>query len=392
MPARTATKARSHSFSGRSSSFRARTNEVDIAVSDLNVESIEGVSPEAGAIFAHADKGAFSAGSGQQSFHQILPTSSARTLTVSQYRDALGDDLADALDFASASKSPATLRAYKADIRDFEGYACAHGATAFPASAELICGYISHLAKAGLKTRTIERRLAALRFAHEVSNTVSPTTTKIVREVMAGIRRRIGRKPAKKAPVLIRHLEQMMSHIPETFSGSRDRALLLLGFAGAFRRSELVALTMDDVIFNQKGMLVEITRSKTDQAGEGQRIAIPNGTGLCPVEALRAWIDFADISHGPIFRAIDRHENLSPLGLSDRTVARIVKKYAALAGLNPANFSGHSLRAGVITEAGHRSKNLWKIRELSRHASLEMLREYVRDGELFEDAATSGLL
>jgi site-specific recombinase XerD len=178
----------------------------------------------------------------------------------------------------------------------------------------------------------------------------------------------------------------------DSLSGLRDRALLLTGFAGAFRRSELVALDVADILETEAGLLVAVRRSKTDQEGRGATVALARGHAACPVKALRAWLDAAGIQSGPIFRPINRHGTVLPNRLTGRSVANIVKDYAARAGLDMAAFSGHSLRSGFLTSAAAAGASIFKMMDVSRHQSVETLRGYVRDAELFKDHAGAGLL
>jgi site-specific recombinase XerD len=184
----------------------------------------------------------------------------------------------------------------------------------------------------------------------------------------------------------------MVANARTDFKGLRDCALLLLGFAGAFRRSELVALDVADLRFCDGGLLVTIRRSKTDQEGLGATIAIVPGWTACPIRAVSAWITAAKISDGPLFRPVTRTGKISNRQLSGRAVAEIVKKYARCAGLKAADFSGHSLRSGFVTSAAARGASIFKMMDVSRHKSVDTLRGYVRDAEIFRDHAGDGLL
>jgi integrase len=166
----------------------------------------------------------------------------------------------------------------------------------------------------------------------------------------------------------------------------------LIGFGGALRRSELVALDVADIAETETGLLVTIRHSKTDQEGEGATIAIAHGDVACPVKALRAWLDASGIQAGPIFRPIDKAGTVRPSRLTDRSVANIVKAYAARAGFDARTFSGHSLRAGFLTSAAGKGASIFKMMDVSRHKSVDTLRGYVRDAELFKDHAEAGLL
>jgi site-specific recombinase XerD len=184
----------------------------------------------------------------------------------------------------------------------------------------------------------------------------------------------------------------MVALAPESLAGLRDRALLLLGFAGALRRSELVALDVADIAETKTGLLVTIRRSKTDQEGEGATIAIARGDVACPARALLEWLDAAGIKAGPIFRPVNKACMVAAERLTDRSVANIVKAYAVRAGFDASTFSGHSLRAGFLTSAAAKGASIFKMMDVSRHKSVDTVRGYVRDAELFKDHAGAGLL
>jgi site-specific recombinase XerD len=209
---------------------------------------------------------------------------------------------------------------------------------------------------------------------------------------MRGIRRTFGGARNKKAPAVAAKIRSMVATAPEGLAGLRDRALLLLGFAGAFRRSELVALDVADTEENETGLLVTIRGSKTDQERQGVTIAIARGDVTCPVKALRAWLDAAGIEAGPLFRPIDKAGTVAASRLTCRSVANIVKAYAARAGFDASLFSGHSLRSGFLTSAAGNGASIFKMMDVSRHKSVDTLRGYVRDAELFKDHAGAGLL
>jgi integrase len=202
----------------------------------------------------------------------------------------------------------------------------------------------------------------------------------------------MGMAPAKKMPATAERIVAMAPVTSERLSSLRDRALLLLGFAGAFRRSELCGLDIEDIEQAAEGLRVTIRHSKTDQEGRGTVIAIPWGTVACPVKALKAWIEVAGITTGPVFCPIAKGGRLQNCRLTDRSVAKIVKVHAARAGLDPAKFAGHSLRSGFLTSAAARGASIFKMADQSRHKSMDTLRGYVRDAELFKDHAGKGLL
>jgi integrase len=185
---------------------------------------------------------------------------------------------------------------------------------------------------------------------------------------------------------------RMLVCCPDTLTGKRDRALLALGFAGAFRRSELVALTVADFVEAPDGLCITIRRSKTDQEGAGQEIAIPRGYRVRPVEAIQAWLAASGITEGPLFRPVGKGDRLQDAPLSTFSVAQIVKAHAERAGLDPALFADHSLRAGFLTSAAESGSSVFKMMEVSRHKSVDVLRGYVRHAGLFKEHAGAGFL
>lgn len=294
--------------------------------------------------------------------------------------------------YVAAAHSPATIRAYKADWSTFLGYCSERGLEALPASAEVIAAFLSSQSDAGVKVSTLSRRLAAIKFAHEVADLHAPTSSKTVKTVMQGIKREKGVAKAQKAPATNERIATMLESCPDTLIGLRDRAVLALGFAGAFRRSELVALNVEDLEVTDAGLRVHIRRSKTDQEGAGHVVAVPNGGKLGVVSAVVAWLDAAGIEEGPIFRSISKGGKVSEASLSDKSVANIVKDYAEKAGLDPKEFAGHSLRAGFLTSAALAGADIFKMMEVSRHKHIEVLRVYVREADLFRNHAGAGFL
>jgi len=231
---------------------------------------------------------------------------------------------------------------------------------------------IGRLANLGQVIKAL-RRLAAIRYFHRAAGFDTPTGDEKVKAVLSGIRRTIGAAPVRKRAATS---DLVLSMVPrgDSLRELRNRAIILVGFAGAFRRSELVALNVDDIEETAEGMLVTLLRSKTDQEGLSRRVAIPRGEIACPVAALRAWLDAADITEGAIFRRI------------------LNKRSQRVFGFDPSTFGGHSLRAGFVTSAVKRGANLIKITDVTGHKSLEMLKTYSRDAEAFVGHAGAGLL
>ena len=305
---------------------------------------------------------------------------------------ALEPELEEAAGYARAEKAVATRRAYGSDFALFRTWCDAKGVPALPAQPEIVAAYLAAEASRGAKPSTISRRLAAIRYAHKLACYQPPTNSEPVKATLRGIRRTSGSAPTRKAPATADKILAMVAMTDGCLKGIRDRAILLLGFAGAFRRSELVALDVTDLEFCESGLRVTVRKSKTDQEGQGATVAIVPGSIACPVEATRAWLEAAGITEGPLFRATSRSGKTSDHRLSDRAVAEIVKAHARRVGLDAADFSGHSLRSGFLTSAARRGASIFKMMDVSRHRSVDTLRGYVRDADLFRDHAGAGLL
>jgi site-specific recombinase XerD len=294
--------------------------------------------------------------------------------------------------FIRASKAENTLRGYNADWRDFCGWSEAHGISPLPATPEAVAAYIAECAS-HLKPGSIQRRLNAIAEAHKAARLDSPTHNALVRNTMKGIRRTIGTAPGQKAATLTDDIRAMVDATDACTIGIRDRALILLGFAGAFRRSELVGLDVEDCAFGKDGLTVTLRRSKVDQEGVGRKIGIPYGSNpeTCPVRTMQAWMELAGIAAGPVFRSINRHGHVKARRLSGIDVARVVKKLADRAGLDASQYAGHSLRAGHATSAAIAGASERSIMNQTGHRSVQMVRRYIRDGNLFRDNSAGKL-
>jgi integrase len=290
------------------------------------------------------------------------------------------------LEFIRASKAENTLRGYQSDWRDFCGWCETRGVAPLPATPETVASYIAECA-GHLKPGSIQRRLNAIAEAHKALGMDSPTHTPLVRNTMKGIRRTLGTAPAQKSAALTEDIRAMVTATGEGLIGVRDRALVLLGFAGAFRRSELVALDLADCTFGKDGLTVNLRRSKVDQDGLGRKIGIPYGSNpdTCPVRNVRAWIEAAGSADGPLFLPVTRHGQVRAGRMAGLDVARVVKKLAERAGLDPARYSGHSLRAGHATSAAIAGASERSIMAQTGHRSVQMVRRYIRDGNLFRE-------
>jgi site-specific recombinase XerD len=289
-------------------------------------------------------------------------------------------------DYLRASLSDNSRRAYRADLEHFLSW----GGT-IPATPEMIAVYLAAHAEQHA-VATLARRLVSIGKAHTAQALPSPTGTELVKATMRGIRRTHGSAQRQVAPAVREDVLAMVAGLVGV-KGTRDKALLLIGFAGAFRRSELVSLTVADIEQGKQGLVVQLIRSKTDQEGRGRKVAIPFARGVvCPVVALQHWLEVAEITEGPIFRAVNRHGVISNAGLTPQAVALVVKERAQAVGLDPKKYAGHSLRAGLVTSAAQLGVSSWKIRAQTGHRSEAMLSRYIRDANIFVDNAAGAVL
>jgi site-specific recombinase XerD len=297
-------------------------------------------------------------------------------------------------DFAKAAKAANTLRAYQSDWQDFQNWCEEHQLPALPATPETVALYLTDRAGT-LKTSSLARRLTTISRAHQAAGHLSPAAMHhaVVSEVWKGIKRKKGTAEEGKKPFLTAALKQVIRELPDNLQGARDRALLLAGFAGGFRRSELAALQVGDLEESSEGMVIRLGRSKTDQEGQGRPVALPYGSDplTCPVRAVRAWIALASLSSGALFRAVDQFGLVSEAGLHKDSVGWIVKRAAGRAGLDAADYAGHSLRAGLATQAAMNGASELAIMKQTGHRSLATVRRYIREGSLFRDNAATRL-
>jgi site-specific recombinase XerD len=297
-----------------------------------------------------------------------------------------------AREFARQSKAENTLRGYRGDWKHFCGWCGARELCPLPASPEAVASYIAEYA-GRLKVGSLQRRLNAIAEAHKAMGLDSPTSSGIVRNTLKGIKRMNGTATVQKAAALTDDIKAMVSVSDSGPIGARDRALVLLGFAGAFRRSELVGLDVEDCVFSKDGLTITLRRSKTDQDGAGRKIGIPYGANpeTCPVRVLQDWTEQAGVSGGPLFRSLNRHGQVQMGRLSGIDVARVVKKLAVRAGLDAAKYAGHSLRAGHATTAAIGGASERSIMKQTGHRSVQMVRRYIRDGSLFRENSAGKL-
>lgn len=321
----------------------------------------------------------------------VVPTSPARDQAPATAAPAVARLAAAAVAYADADMASNTRRAYDSDWRDFSAWCDGHHVDALPATADVVALYLTARA-ASCRVSTLERRLAAIRARHRREDLPPPDSARL-RAVWAGIRRTHGRPPTQKRAIITDELKRIVRRLPATPTGARDRALILLGFAGALRRCELAALELDAgagiraalrIRFVPEGAEIVIDRSKADQDGRGAVVGIPKGkTSLCPVAALRAWLDLAEIRSGPVFRPIDRWGRIGAAAMSGEAAAAVVKRACKAAKIDPRDVGGHSLRAGLVTQAVMNDVAVPVIMQQTRHARVETLNRYVRTAERF---------
>ncbi len=289
--------------------------------------------------------------------------------------------------FIRESLSENTRKAYRADLAHFTDWG-----GSLPATADMVARYLADHAEA-LAPSSLARRVATLSKVHEANGWPNPCRSEIVRATMRGIKRVKGTAQDQARPLLREDLFILLDALGDDPRAKRDRALLLIGWAGGFRSSELVGLDLPDIEEVREGLVLHLRRSKTDQTGQGRKIGIPMGrTRHCPVAALSAWCDALQVNDGPIFKPVDRHGNVQPDRLRSDAVSTILRNRLASAGIDLEGYSGHSLRAGLATSAIKAGVPTYKVRAQTGHASDLMLSRYVRDAGLFEGNVAGTLL
>jgi integrase len=290
-------------------------------------------------------------------------------------------------DLIEHSVSDNTRIAYESDLKHFTAWG-----GILPATPAMIASYIAAYAGV-LAVATITRRVATLSKAHQAMGEENPCQAALVKATLRGLRRKQGTAQKQAKPLLKEELFAILDPMGDSVKDVRDRALLLLGFAGGFRRSELVGLDVADIEIVRQGIIITLRHSKTDQDGAGRKIGIPHGrTQHCPVAAVTAWLARSAITQGPVFCPITRHGHLQPIRLSGDAVSEVIRERLTAVGINPEGYSGHSLRAGFATSAAQAGVSTLKIRAQTGHASDTMLSRYVRDGELFVGNAAGAVL
>ena len=290
------------------------------------------------------------------------------------------------------SKAKNTLRAYKSDFKDFSIFCAKHGINSLPTEPKIISLYLTHLSKYS-KISTLRRRLVSISMFHKLKGHYLDTKHPIIIENLMGIRRLKGSIQKGKKPLLISHLKLIVNVINEYRTDEikklRDKTIILIGFGGGFRRTELMSIDYDDLEFVPEGLKINIKKSKTDQFGEGMIKGLPYFTNeiYCPVINLKKWLKISKIRSGPIFRRFSKGLSLTNQRLSDQSVVLLMKKYLTLAGIENKNFAGHSLRSGFATVAAESGADERSIMAMTGHKSTEMVRRYIKEVNIFKNNA-----
>ena len=298
----------------------------------------------------------------------------------------------ETLNNLKSSKANNTLRAYKSDFKDFCGFCAKHGFHSLPTEPKVVSLYLTHLSK-NSKISTLRRRLVSIGMVHKLKGHYLDTKHPIIIENLLGIKRVKGSYQKGKKPILINHLKSIINVIDEQkideIKKARDKALLLVGFAGGFRRTELISIDHEDLEFVNEGVKIIIKRSKTDQFGEGMTKGIPyfSNQKYCPVNNLKKWLELSNIKSGPIFRRFAKGSVLTNYRLTDQSVVLIIKIYLNLAGIENKNYSGHSLRSGFATVAAESGADERSIMTMTGHKTTQMVRRYIREANIFKNNA-----
>ena len=300
----------------------------------------------------------------------------------------------ETLNNLKSSKSNNTLRAYKSDFRNFAAFCVKHGFDSLPTEPKIISLYLTHLSKSS-KISTLQRRLVSISMIHRLKGHYLDTKHPIIIENLMGIKRVKGSIQKGKKPILINHLKSIINVIDdqevEEIKKIRDKTIILIGFGGGFRRTELVSIDYEDLEFVSEGVKIIIKRSKTDQFGEGMIKGLPyfSNQTYCPVLHLKKWLDESNIKSGAIFRKFNKGFSLSDHRLTDQSVALLLKSYLSIAGIENKNYSGHSLRSGFATVSAESGADERSIMAMTGHKTTQMVRRYIREANLFKNNALS---
>ena len=291
-----------------------------------------------------------------------------------------------------SSKANNTLRAYKSDFQDFGAFCAKHGLNSLPTEPKIVSLYLTHLSK-NSKISTLRRRLVSISMVHKLKGHYLDTKHPIIVENLMGIRRVKGSIQKGKKPLLINHLKLIINVIDEQkvdeIKKLRDKSIILIGFGGGFRRTELISIDHEDLEFVTEGLKINVKRSKTDQFGEGMIKGLPyfNNEIYCPVKNLKTWLEVSQIKYGPIFRRFSKGLSLTNKRLTDQSVVLLMKEYLKLAGIENTNFAGHSLRSGFATVAAESGADERSIMAMTGHKTTQMVRRYIKEANIFKNNA-----
>ena len=300
----------------------------------------------------------------------------------------------DTLNNLKSSKADNTLRAYKSDFKDFGKFCAKHGFNSLPTEPKVISLYLTHLSSSS-KISTLRRRLVSIGVVHKIKGHYLDTKHPIIIENLMGIKRKKGSIQTGKKPILINHLKQIINVIDEQkiekIKKLRNKTLVLIGFGGGFRRTELISINHEDIDFVQEGVKITVRKSKTDQYGEGMIKGLPffSNEKYCPVTNLKNWLILSKIKTGPIFRRFAKGSILTRHRLTDQSVVLIIKDCLKLAGIENQNFAGHSLRSGFATVAAESGADERSIMAMTGHKTTQMVRRYIREANIFKNNALS---
>jgi len=297
--------------------------------------------------------------------------------------------------YAKSAMAPSTLRAYRSDWLQFENWCILHRFQPLPASPGTVALFIADIAS-NHAVATITRRLCSITERHRASgfaNSPAKAHHRVVSETMKGIRRVYGTVQKGKSPLLTADIRKIVAACPKGTRGDRDKVLVLVGFAGAFRRSELAHMQVQDLTIHKDGLVIHLPRSKTDQEGAGRKVGIPRGyrRSTCPVRAVEHWLTSTRINVGALLRPVAKNGRVLGRGLNPDSIGLIIKRAAARAGMEVSSIAGHSLRAGCVTQAAINGVPDRQIMKQTGHKSVAMLQRYIRDLKILEQNAAARL-
>ena len=299
----------------------------------------------------------------------------------------------ETLNNLKSSKSNNTIRAYRSDFKDFRAFCIKNGFKSIPTDPKIVSLYMTYLSAKDAKISTLRRRLVSIGVVHKLKGHYLDTKHPMIIENLMGIKRKKGSYQRGKKPILINELKSLINVIndqeSEEIKKIRDKTIILTGFAGGFRRVELVSIDFEDIEFVAEGVKIIIRKSKTDQFGEGMTKGLPyfSNQTYCPVLHLKKWIELSNIKKGPLFRRFSKSSNLMNDRLTDQSVALLIKNYLKKAGIENKNYSGHSLRSGFATVSAESGADERSIMAMTGHKTTQMVRRYIKDANIFKNNA-----